>query len=349
MTDPIFSPDPAAKDFPPPHIAVRPDWLDRAVEPVIEPELRILDAHHHLWNRPSERYVLPDLLADLASGHRVDATVYVQCRSMYRLDGPVELRPVGETEHLLRVVERLGPDEPRVAAGIVCMADLMLGDGVVPVLEAQIEAGQGRVRGVRTMTSSDPSVQSSFGGVPAHRLLDPQWRKGAAHLPALGLTCDVYVFHTQLDDVASLARAHPELTIVLNHMGTPLGSGAFAGRRQEVFGAWSAAMGRVAECPNVVVKLGGAGMHTFGFGFHEASEPPDSAHLAEAFRPYVHTCIELFGAQRCMFESNFPVDKGQFGYRTLWNAFKRLAGAASTHEKQALFAGTAARVYRIAF
>jgi len=347
MTDSIFATDPGAKDFPPPSIAVRPEWLARVHEPVIEPDLTIVDAHHHLWNRPFERYVLPDLLADLGAGHRIAATVYVQCRSMYRTDGPVELRPVGETEHLLRVLKNLGPNDPHVAAGIVCMADLMLGDGVAPVIEAQIEAAQGRLRGVRTMTSSHPTIHSNFGAVPAHRLLDPQWRKGAAHLPAHGLVCDIYVFHTQLDEVVDLARSLPNLTIVLNHMGTPLGTGTFADRRQEVFGMWSAAMRRLAECPNVVIKLGGAGTHSFGFRFHEAPNPPDSTQLAETLRPYVHTCIELFGVNRCMFESNFPVDKGQFGYRTMWNAFKRLASAASAHEKQALFAGTAKRVYRM--
>lgn len=339
--------DLTTKGFPSSTIPVREDWLAQHTEPVIEPELAIIDPHHHLWHRQDERYLVPDLLEDLGAGHHVVATVFVQCRSMYRTDGLVAMRPVGETEFVIEATQGLAPGQPRVAAGIVCMADLMLGDDVVPILEAQLEAGQGRLRGVRNMTSSHPALTSMFGRMPEHRLLDERWCKGASHLASRSLVCDVYAFHTQLDDVVELARRLPDLTIVLNHLGTPLNSGPFEGRQEQVFAEWKTAMTRVAHCPNVMLKLGGAGIHVIGFRFHENALPPDSRELAGAFRPYVETGIELFGVQRCMFESNFPVDKGQFGYRSLWNAFKRLTHGASAEEKTQLFAATAARVYRL--
>ncbi len=348
MTESPAAFDPTTQRLPPPTIPVRAEWLALSDEPVIEPELAIVDPHHHLWDRQDNRYLVPDLLEDLGAGHNVRATVFVQCRSMYRSDGPEELRPVGETEFVVQATQGLAPGQPKVAAGIVCMADLMLGDAVVPVLDAQLEAGQGRLRGVRTMTSSHPEVASMFGKMPAHRLLDAQWRKGASHLAARGLVCEVYAFHTQLDEVVDLARNLPDLTIVLNHLGTPLNSGPYEHRREQAFSEWQAAMARVARCPNVVLKLGGAGIHVVGFRFHEQALPPDSLALAQAFKPYVHTCIELFGVERCMFESNFPVDKGQFGYKALWNAFKRLSSGCSAEEKAQLFAATAARVYRLA-
>lgn len=347
MTESTSAFDPTAKSLPPPTIPVRAEWLALSDEPVIEPELAIIDPHHHLWHRPDNRYLVTDLLEDLGAGHNVRATVFVQCRSMYRTDGPEEFRPVGETEFVVQSTQGLAPGQPRVAAGIVCMADLTLGDAVVPVLEAQLVAAQGRLRGVRNMTTSHPAVASMFGKMPAHRLLDAQWRKGASHLSARGLVCDVYAFHTQLDEVEDLARSLPDLTIVLNHMGTPLNSGPFEHKREQVLAEWQASMARVARCPNVMLKLGGAGMHVVGFRFHQHAQPPHSQTLADAFKPYVHTCIDLFGVERCMFESNFPVDKGQFGYRALWNAFKRLASGASAEEKAQLFASTAARVYRL--
>lgn len=347
MTQSTSLHDSSSRVLPPLPIPVRPEWLALSSEPVLEPELEIIDAHHHLWERPDNRYLVPELLEDLADGHNVRATVFVQCRSMYRNQGPEELRPVGETEFVVNATRGLTADQPKVAAGIVCMADLLLGDAVVPVLEAQLAAGEGRLRGVRTMTSSHPDVSSMFGKMPERRLMDPMWRRGASHLPDRGLVCDIYAFHTQLDEVQDLARSQPKLNIVLNHMGTPLLSGPFAHRRAEVFAEWKKALAGVASCPNVVLKLGGAGIHVIGFRFHERELPPDSVMLAEAWRPFIETAIELFGVERCMFESNFPVDKGQFGYRALWNAFKRLSSGASAEEKAQLFAGTAARVYRL--
>jgi L-fuconolactonase len=339
--------DPAARGFAPPHVPVRPDWLARVRETAIAPELPIIDPHHHLWHRPAERYRVEDLLADLTDGHDIRATVFVQCRSMYRMSGPPELRPVGETEWVDALAASRDGVRPLVAAGIVCMADLMLGDAVRPVLEAHLAASPDRLRGVRNMSTSHPSISSSFGHIPPHRLRDPQFQAGFAHLAPLGLSYDVWAYHTQLDDVLALARHFPETPIILDHLGGPLGIGEFHGRQAEVFPIWRAGIRALAACPSVTVKLGGAGMHLLGHDFHLAPEPPGSAALAEAMRPYIETCIEAFGARRCMFESNFPVDKGMFGYRTLWNAFKRLASGASDAERALLFHDTAARIYRL--
>jgi L-fuconolactonase len=341
------SSDPAAQDFPPPHVPVRPDWLASTFEAVIDPGLPIIDPHHHLWHRPAERYRIDDLLADARNGHNVRATVFVQCRSMYLMDGPAEMKPVGETRWVGAVANAHHGAVPDVAAGIVCMADLMLGDEVRPVLEAHFSAAPQRLRGVRNMTTSHKSIASSFGRIPAHRLLDPKFQAGFAHLSALGLSYDVWAYHTQLDDVLALARRFPGTSIILDHLGGPLGIGPFQSCRADVFSAWQAGIRALATCPNVTMKLGGAGMHLLGHDFHLAPAPPDSITLAEAMRPYVESCIAAFGPERCMFESNFPVDKGMFSYRTLWNAFKRLASGASDAERVALFHDTAARVYRL--
>ena len=339
--------DPTTRDFPPPHVPVREDWLAQVREPVLDPALPIIDPHHHLWHRPAERYLEAELLTDLGDGHDVRATVFVQCRSYYREDGPVPMRPVGETAFVQRVAEATDSAGPRIAAGIVCMADLMLGDAVRPVLEAHLAAAPARLRGVRNMTTSHPSIVSSFGRIPPQRLLDPDFRRGFAHLAPLGLSYDAWAYHTQLEEVADLARAFPATSIVINHLGGPLGIGPFAGRRTEVFEAWRPSIRALAALPNLSMKLGGFGMHLLGFDFHRGEAPPSSEVLAQALRPYVETCIEAFGAERCMFESNFPVDKGMFGYRTLWNAFKRLAAGAGDAERDALFSGTAARIYRL--
>ncbi len=339
--------DPYSNQFAPPKVPVRQDWLDRLSEPVLEPDLPIIDAHHHIWDRPGERYRTEELLADLNDGHNVRASVFVQCRTAYLSEGPPPYRPLGETAYIDAIAQAHRASVPRVAAGIVCMADLMLGDEVRPLLEAHLEASPAYLRGVRNMTTSHESIVSMFGRIPPHRLLDPRFREGFAHLAPLGLLCDVWAFHTQLGEVVGLARAFPDTSIVLDHLGGPLGIGPFAGRRDEVFADWAKSVRAVGECPNVSMKVGGFGMHLLGFAFDERSEPPDSEVLAKAFRPYVEVCIEAFGVERCMFESNFPVDKGMFGYRSLWNAFKRLTVGYSASERAALFHDTAARVYRL--
>lgn len=334
------------------YLPVRDDWLARRREEILDPALPIVDPHHHLWERPGWRYMLDDLLADLNSGHTVVATVFVQCRSMHRASGPVELRPVGETEFVNGVAAMSasgGYGPTAICAGIVGHADLQLGARVQEVLAAHLRAGGGRFRGIRHITAwdPDPSLMNPAYSPPPHLLADPTFREGFARLAPLGLSFDAWLYHPQIDELTDLARAFPETPIVLNHVGGPIGIGAYAGRRQEVFDRWAASIRGLATCPNVHVKVGGLGMRINGFDFHEHPEPPSSERLAEAWRPYVETCIEAFGASRCMFESNFPVDKGSYAYATYWNACKRLTQGASVTERADLFSRTAARFYRL--
>lgn len=337
----------------PHHLAIREKWLARGREAALAPALPIVDPHHHFWDRPGARYGLHELAADIAgSGHRIVATVFVQARSMHRADGPEPLRPVGETAYVagLAAMNDSGEYGPtRVAAGIVGYADLLAGEAVRPVLEAHVAAAGGRFRGARHSVcwDADTTLNTPKYAVRPGMLADAAFRAGAAQLANLGLSFEAWAYHPQLAEVAAFARALPALVIVLDHVGGPLGAGAYAGHRDTAFADWCAGMAAVAACPNVVVKLGGLGMRINGMGFERGAAPPDSTTLAAAWRPWIDTTIGLFGADRCMFESNFPVDKGSYGYGEFWNACKRLAAGASDAERQALFRGTASRVYAI--
>lgn len=326
-------------------------WLSRRVEPVIDPARPIVDAHHHLWRRPSGTYQLSELMDDFHSGHDIRASVFVECNAAYRTDGPVELRPVGETDYVVgltaaRATGRYGDGRP--CAGIVGHADLRLGDAVAPVLEAHVAAGGGRFRGIRQRAQWDAQVGAPGEAAPPRYLLaDSAFRRGFARLAPLGLSFDAWVYFTQLDEVAALAAAFPDTPIILDHIGAPLGVGPYASRRKAVFETWQEGMNLLARHPGVTVKLGGLGMAIYGFGFDTRDRPPSSEELAQAWGPYIIHCIETFGPDRCMFESNFPVDRQSCSYGTLWNAFKRIAADCSETEKNALFSGTATRVYRL--
>jgi L-fuconolactonase len=337
----------------PNYLPVRQDWLDRRPEPALEPGLPIIDAHHHLWDRPGWRYLLDELLADIdGSGHRVLATVFMQCQAMYRADGPTALRPVGETEFVRGMAAMAASGRygtTRACAGIVGHADLRLGPVVEEVLQAHILAGDGRFRGVRHIVAwdADRSLLNPLSAGPSGMLRDARFREGFGRLAPLGLLFEAWLFHPQLLELADLARAFPDTTIVLNHCAGVLGIGAYAGRRSEVFRQWSRDIRILAECPNVQVKVGGLGMRINGFGFESDENPPTSEHLAATWRPYVQSCIEAFGPQRCMFESNFPVDKGSYSYGACWNAFKLLTGDMSPAERAGLFWRNAAGLYRL--
>jgi predicted TIM-barrel fold metal-dependent hydrolase len=326
-------------------------WLAKAApEPILDPNLPIIDTHHHLWQRPDHRYLLHELLADMRQGHNVVATVFLQCHAMYRADGPDEMRPVGETEFVAGIAAMCasgGYGPARVGAGIVGYADLTLGERVEPVLEAQIRAGGGRFRGVRHSGNwdADPIIGNGASGPDIYRRDD--FRAGLARLSALGLSLDAWVFFTQLRDVIDLARAFPATNIIIGHVGGVLGYGPYAGRRDEIFATWKASVTELAKSPNVTMKLGGMMMRAALYDYRAAERPITSEGLAGAWRPYIETCIELFGPNRCMFESNFPVEKMGIGWAGLWNAFKRIAAGASPDEKRALFHGTAQRVYRL--
>jgi predicted TIM-barrel fold metal-dependent hydrolase len=324
-------------------------WLGRRVEEALEPELAICDPHHHLWDHPTDRYLLEELRADTGSGHRVVSTVFVECTSAYREDGPEALRPVGETDFVAAIAaesERTAGDGA-VIAGIVGLADLRLGDAVEEVLAAHVAAGGGRFRGIRHASSydPDPGIRNAHTDPPPGLLGDSAFRAGIAALGRAGLRFDAWLYHPQIGELTDLARAHPEVPIVLDHLGGPLGVGPYAGRREEVREVWRAAIAELAGCANVSVKLGGIGMPIFGLAWHQRPDPPSSEELAEAWGPDITWCIERFGADRCMFESNFPVDKRSCSYGVLWNAFKRIAAGASPDEKAALFSGTATRFY----
>jgi len=334
-------------------VDVAPAWLAaQAVEPILDPTLPIVDPHHHLWDMPHHRYLLPELLADTGSGHHVVATVFVDCMAFYRADGPDELKPVGETEFANGVAAmaasgRFGPT--RACAGIVSHADLTRGAAVRAVLEAHIHAGNGRFRGIRHAGGWDasPEIRNSHTRPPQGLYGQADFRAGFAQLAPLGLSFEAWQYHPQLADVTALAQAFPDTSIVLNHCGGPLGVGPYAGRGDEIFAHWKRDLLALARCPNVSVKVGGLGMRISPSDFHARPAAPTSQQLADGWKPWVETCIEAFGAQRCMFESNFPVDKISTGYAVLWNAFKRLAAGASADDKTALFSGTASRVYRL--
>ena len=330
-----------------------PAWLARTQEETIEPGLEIVDPHHHLWDHAGNRFLLDQLLADIGSGHKITETVFIECGSMYRADGPTELKPVGETEFVngtaaMSASGQYGPT--RLCRAIVGHADLRLGEGVARVLEAQIAAGDGRFRGIRHSVAWDAS--DAFPKGRTHpikgQMLDPTWRAGFARLAPLNLTFEAWLYHPQLSDLADLARAYPQTTIILNHVGGPLGIGPYKDKKAETFAQWKAGIIEVAKSQNVVVKLGGLGMPIGMFDFYTREKPPSSEDLATAYKPYIEICIAAFGTDRGMFESNFPPDGASSSYPILWNALKRLAAGYSLSEKAALFSGTAKRVYRLA-
>ncbi len=332
------------------YLHVRNDWLARRTEPILEPDLPIIDPHHHLWDREGWRYLLDDLLADTNSGHNVVATVFVQARAMHRADGPDELKPVGEVEFVNGVAAMTasgGYGRIRACAGIVGHADLMLGSRVEPVLEALVHAGGARYRGIRHITAwdDDPNVRNPGNPAVPGMLGDAKFRAGFGVLARLGHTFDAWLYHPQIDELTSLADAFPGAKIVLNHCGGIVGINAY--KKDAVFPVWKRSLEALAKRPNVHVKLGGLGMRLCGHAFDKLPDPPSSQALADAWRPTIETCIAAFGPSRAMFESNFPVDKGSYSYPVFWNACKLLAKGASAPEKADLFFGTAKRFYRL--
>ncbi len=328
------------------------DWLDQVREAAIDPQRPIIDPHHHLWTEAGGRvpYLLADLWADTGSGHRIEKTVFIECRASYRDDGPEQLKPIGETEFVARIARasREGGGGA-VIAGIVGHADLRQGAGLREILRAHEQAGDGLFRGIRHSGARDPHPQAlSIPGRGAEGLYrDAAFRSGVALLGESGLTYDTWHFHHQNHDFAELARAVPGTTMVLDHFGTPLGVGPYAGRREEIFDAWRRDIAAIAECPNVVAKLGGLAMPDNGFGWDRRDRPASSDELVAEQGRYYHHAIECFGPERCMFESNFPVDRRSVPYAVYWNAMKKIAARYPEHARHAMFYGTAARVYRL--
>jgi len=331
-------------------------WLALVEEKALEPNLPICDPHHHLWDfrkgTVQGRYLLEEILQDVGGGHNVVATVFIECGAMFKAEGPEAFRCVGETEFVNGIAAMSASGtygKTRVAAGIVGTVDLRIGDAAAGVLDAHIAAGGGRFRGIRrgAFWHKSPDIQNHRTNPPEGLLTHDDFRAGFKHLAPRKLSFEVWCAHTQLPDALSLARAFPDTTIVLDHFGGPIGIGPYAGKADEVFAHWRTQIDELARCTNVVVKLGGLNMEVNGFGWDQRARPPTSAELAQATRRYFEHAIERFGANRCMFESNFPVDKLSCSYTVLWNSFKLLSKDYSEAERSALFCGTAQRIYRL--
>ncbi len=333
------------------------DWLALTQEPILEPEVPICDPHHHFWDLrpervPYQRYLLHELADDINSGHNVRSTVFVEARAMYRADGPEEMRSVGEVEFVqgLAAASASGLYGPgRAAAAIVGHANLNLGERVEPVLEALQAASPNRFRGIRHSVTWDPhpEIEDTSAYVIEGQLSNDSFRAGARVLAGMGLSFEAWLNHPQLPELADFARAVPDLTIVVNHIGGLLRVGPYASRADEVLAGWRSGIADAASCPNVNMKLGGIGMPRTGFDWHTRDEPIGSEELAGSMAPFMTYCIEQFGPDRCMFESNFPVDKVSYSYNVMYNAFKRLSRGYSASERAAMFHDTAVRVYRI--
>jgi predicted TIM-barrel fold metal-dependent hydrolase len=320
-----------------------------AREEILEPDLPICDAHHHLWRGRGHTgfpYLLDDLRADTASGHNIVQTVFVECHAEYRKDGPDELRPVGEIEFVADAAEVSAATPGPEIAGIVGHADLTLGDGVEDVLRAEETAGRGRFRGVRYTTAWDPHPMgnnAARGGLMG----EETFRAGVRKLGELGHAYDAMIFHTQIAELASLARACPEVTIVANHLCVPIAGGPYRGRADEVRAVWRQQLPDLAACDNVVLKIGALIRPLTGDRWDKREVKASSEEIAAAWGDEIRFAIDTFGPSRCLFESNFPVDKACFGYVEVWNAFKRLSGGFNAAEKTDLFHDTAARAYRL--
>ena len=331
------------------------DWHALTQESSLEPDLPICDPHHHFWDFraariPYQRYLLHELAADITSGHNVRSTVFVEARSMYRADGPEEMRPVGEVEFVqgLAAASANGLYGPgRAAATIIGHANLNLGDQVEPVLQALQAASPNRFRGIRHSVTWDAEVANTAAHNAQGQLGADNFRAGARLLAKMGLSLEGWLYFRQLTELADFAKAVPDLTIILNHVGGLIREGIYANRDDEVLPIWRSGIAAVAACPNVVIKLGGMGMPANGFDWHTRTQPIGSEELAESMAPFMNYCIEQFGPERCMFESNFPVDKVSFSYNIMYNAFKRLSKDYSATERAAMFHDTAARVYKI--
>ena len=322
-------------------------------EEILEPGLPIIDAHHHLWDRPGNRYLVDDYLADASTGHNIRASVFVECGAFYRKAAPALMAPVGEVEFAngmgaMAASGRYG--DTLVAAGILGTADLRTGAKVGEVLDAETAAAGGRFRGIRFTAKWDADEELNTGRykAPPQLMQDRDFRAGFAMLAPRKLSYDAMIYHPQLLELADLAREFPDRRIVVNHIGGLIAhTRAYLSRKDEAIGQWRSSMAELAKCPNVYVKLGGLGMRYLGLGADKLDAPATSQKLAEVWGPYFEHCIEKFGPERCMFESNFPPDRESADYAMIWNAFKRVAARYSADEKRALFYGTAAKAYRL--
>ncbi len=333
----------------------RPGWFTPAEEAPIDANLPIIDAHHHLWHVNGHRYLAEEMLSEFRNGHNVQATVYLECHSGWHKDGPENLKPVGETLFAVQQAQAAAEAQKshrsvcNLNAGIVSFANLGLGDAVGDVIDAHIEAGEGRFRGIRHATSWDPSpkVRNSHSDPPQNLMIQTAFRQGLRQVAARGLSFDSYQYSHQISELVELAQAVPEAVIVCNHLGGLIGIGPHADRQNEIISAWKSDIVKLAKCPNVYMKIGGLVMRIRGLNWHLRERPMSSQDYLEINGELIRQVIDLFGPTRCMFESNFPMDKVSISYTNLWNSFKLIANEYSEAEKNALCSGTAANVYRL--
>lgn len=326
------------------------DWLAQRNEEPVDPERRIVDPHHHLWDRNGSTYLAAELLADTRSTHNVTHTVFVECRSKYDREAPAALAPVGETSFVVREAEAAAAIGGTTIGAIVSFADMMLGERVEDVLVAHDVAGNGLFRGIRHAVSWDPhpDVPTGHSDPSESMMTTPEFHAGVAKLGDMGFSYDAWMYHPQLPELVGLARAVPETSIIVDHLGGPMGIGPYAADRAAATAQWQASMSDLAQCPNVTLKVGGIGMDGyFGLGWVGQPAPPSSDTVVAAWQDRVHWCIDTFGPDRCMFESNFPVDRQALTYPVLWNALQKMASRYSEAEQDAMFSGTATRIYRI--
>ena len=327
-------------------------WLDQVKEEIIEPSREICDPHHHLWERDGSTYLLNEILADIYTGHNVISTVFVECAAMFNADVPIALAPIGETEFVQGIAAMSSSGQYgdcRVAAGIVSFADLTLGESVRPVLEAHVNASPNRFKGIRHAAGWHNSdlIKNSHSHPMEHQFLQEDFQAGFRVLAELNLSFDAWCYHTQIRDLVELAVNNPDVDIILDHFAGPLGIGPYSNKLDAVFQHWQDEIVALRDCHNVTFKLGGINMKRNGFDWHLRDKPPSSDELVDRTGPYYEFCIDNFGPDRCMFESNFPVDKDSVSYPILWNAFKKIAMNRDEEEKDLLFKGTAERIYRL--
>ena len=339
-----------------PHLPVRQEWLDQHIEDPISPNIPIIDPHHHLWDVGFGRYYIEELLEDInSSGHNIISTVYIMSSSnteIYSKDGLEEFKPLNEIEFATSEGKRadlIPNNKVKVNASIVGSVDLTYGNKLQPVLEKAVNISEGRLKGIRMLLASHTDPRISSGAVKSDLglMLHPNFIEGAKCIQNANLSLDFWIYHTQLNEMEKIARSLPDLTIILNHIGGPIHLGEYEGKQAATHREWRSAMMRLSRIPNINVKLGGLGMAVNGAKFHNNKFPPNSVQLSDVWKPWIYETIDMFGFDRCMFESNFPVDKGSCSYGALWNAFKILAKDMSDDEINKLFSKNAAKIYKI--
>jgi predicted TIM-barrel fold metal-dependent hydrolase len=328
-------------------------WLAQVQESPVDPAQEIIDPHHHLWaDMMGDTYNVDELARDTGAGHNVVGTVFMECGTAYRDTGPEHEKSLGETEYVLAQAKR--SEELKLGApilGMVGRVDLRDAEHLEDALSQQMDLAGPFFKGIRHAGASardtDRDDMLIPGDAPAELYRIPDFIAGVRRLGALGLSYDTWQYHFQLPDFITLAKACPNTVMVLDHFSTPLGVGSFAGQHAEIFPEWQQRMRELAGCPNVYLKLGGLAMPDNGFAWHLAEHPPTSDELLAAQGDWYRHALDCFGPERCMFESNFPVDRMSLPYTVYYNAMQKLVRDYSQQEKDALFADTARKVYRL--